>query len=348
MHAWWTWPLRSSPPSAPRPPSATPGRCSPLWSVAASQRQRRSPPWSPLRRKATARASTIARRRSSRSTFVGSDTSNREPARAGLRGKIGAAVPKERFGDHLAILSGTGQNIIGLGVFVAASLGSNVLTSREMGPGALGVITLATQFAFVGGAATRFGMDVAAVRRVAIDVGRGEPGRVRAIVARAAVISAVASVVVGVVVFALASNLASGFGAPGWGRQAFQAAALAIPFVALCQVYLGGTQGLKIMRHTVYIFWAGQPAAWIALMVAGWIAVRSVGMSVLAYAVSWLLATVAAWWAWERETANFARVPAEPGTFTELIRYGAPRAPAALLAQLLFWTDFFVAAHYVP
>src|SRR5204862_865247 len=26
----------------------------------------------------------------------------------------------------------------------------------------------------------------------------------------------------------------------------------------------------------------------------------------------------------------------------ELVRYGAPRAPAALLSQLLFWTDYFV------
>src|SRR5438093_5574804 len=153
-----------------------------------------------------------------------------------LRDAIRAALPKEQFGDHLPSLSGTGQNIAGLGIFVAATFATNVLISRAFGtsgPSALGTVTLATQFAFIGGAATRFGMDVAAVRRVAIDVGRGEPGRVRAIVARAAVISAVASVVVGVVVFALASNLASGFGAPGWGRQAFQAAALAIPFVAL-------------------------------------------------------------------------------------------------------------------
>src|SRR2546423_15203341 len=101
----------------------------------------------------------------------------------GIRALIRGALPGDRFGDHLAILSGTGQNIAGLAVFVLASLGTNVLISRAFGASgasALGVVTLATQLAFVGGAATRFGMGMAAVRRVAIDAGKGEPGRVRA------------------------------------------------------------------------------------------------------------------------------------------------------------------------
>src|SRR5205807_3391603 len=133
---------------------------------------------------------------------------------------------------------------------------------------ALGLVTLATQFAFVAGAATRFGMDVAAVRQVAIDVGKGRPGRLRAMMARAAAIAAVVSAVVALLAFFGAGILARVFGSSGSSGQvkaAFEAAALAVPFVALCQVYLGGTRGLKIMRHTLAIYWAGQPVAWIAL-----------------------------------------------------------------------------------
>src|SRR5207237_6285484 len=105
-----------------------------------------------------------------------------------------------------------------------------------------------------------------------------------------------------------AGMMAREFGAAGSeGRTAFEAAALALPFVSLCQVYLGGTQGLKIMRYTVGIFWAGQPAAWIVLMALGWIAARTLGMSVLAYALSWVVATAAAWFAWERSTRSFGR-----------------------------------------
>jgi O-antigen/teichoic acid export membrane protein len=268
----------------------------------------------------------------------------------GVRALIRAALPGDRFGDHLAILSGTGQNIAGLAVFVLASLGTNVLISRAFGArgaSALGVVTLATQLAFVGGAATRFGMDMAAVRRVAIDAGKGEPGRVRAVMARAAGIAAACSAVVAVAVFVASGALARAFAPGAEAGGAFRAAALALPFVALCQVYLGGTRGLKIMRHTLYVYWAGQPVAWIVLTLVGWTVSKTTATTVLAYALSWLLATVAAWALWRRETRAFAPLPPEPGETRELVRYGAPRAPAALLSQLLFWTDYFVVSRYV-
>jgi O-antigen/teichoic acid export membrane protein len=265
---------------------------------------------------------------------------------SGWRGAIRSALPKERFGDHLTILSGTGQNIAGLAVFVLATLGTNVLISRVLGASGLGVVTLASQFAFVAGAATRFGMDMAAVRRVAIDVGKGEPGRVRGVMVRAVAIASVASLAVGIAVFLGAGGIARAFGSRE-ARDAFRAAALALPFVALCQVYLGGTRGLKVMRHTLSIYWVGQPLAWIALLVAGWSVSKSVSMSVLAYAGSWILATFAAAFVWDRETRAFPDLPSEPGGSRELIRYGAPRAPAALLSQLLFWTDYFVLSRYV-
>ena len=72
--------------------------------------------------------------------------------------------------DHLTLLSGTAQNIVGLVVFVVGTFVANVLVSRAFGGGtagatALGVVTLGTQFAFIAAAGTRFGMDMAAVRR---------------------------------------------------------------------------------------------------------------------------------------------------------------------------------------
>jgi stage V sporulation protein B len=225
---------------------------------------------------------------------VGSDTSNSRRGVARYRSLIGSALPRERFGDHLTILAGTGQNIAGLAVYVVASFAANILVSRELGAPALGTVTLATQFAFIAGAATRFGMDMAATRRVAIDMGRGEPGRVRAVVSRAVAIAAAVSVVVAVPVFVAADPLARVFGGGPGLAAGFRAAAVALPFVALCQVFLGGTRGLKIMRHTLYVFWAGQPVAWIVLMLTGWAVAKSVGATVAGYAGSWVLATSAA------------------------------------------------------
>jgi O-antigen/teichoic acid export membrane protein len=260
---------------------------------------------------------------------------------------VAGILPGDRFGDHRAILAGTGQNIVGLGVFVLATFGTNVLIARVLGDEALGVITLTTQLAFVGGAATRFGMDMAATRLVAIDVGKGEPGRARGVVARAAAISGAVSLLVALPLFLGAGALSRVFTDGPAARGAFQAAALALPFVALCQVYLGGTRGLRVMRHTLYVYWAGQPLAWIGLMAAGWILAPTAGMGVLAYALSWILGTAAAWLVWRRETTIFPVVSPRPGEVTELVRYGAPRAPAALLSQGLFWADYFVLSLYV-
>jgi O-antigen/teichoic acid export membrane protein len=251
--------------------------------------------------------------------------------------------------DHVTILAGTGQNVVGLGVFVIASFGMNILIAQAFGKGsaALGQITVATQLAFVVGAATRFGMDMAAVRRVAIEVGKGEGGRSRAIVRIAITIAFAVSVIVAIVAFLFAGPIASLMRAP---TSAYRAAAAALVFVALAQVYLGGSRGLKIMRHTLYAYWVGQSVGWIVLTLVGWSVIgKTVSVTVLAYAASWLFATGVAWFFWRKESGKFAdQLPAEPREARALLRYGAPRAPAALLSQALFYTDLFVLSTKLP
>jgi O-antigen/teichoic acid export membrane protein len=260
----------------------------------------------------------------------------------GLAGALGLGAG-EGTRDHLTILSGTGQNIVGLAVFVVASFGMNILIARAFGEGsaALGQITLATQLAFVAGAATRFGMDMAAVRRVAIEVGRGEAGRSRAIVGLAVRIALAVSVAVAAIAFVLARPLAHLVKAP---VAAYRMAAVALIFVAVAQVYLGGSRGLKIMRHTLYAYWIGQAVSWIVFTLLAWaVFERTVAVTVGAYAASWMFATVVAWWFWRKESAKLVPpLPAEPNEARELIRYGVPRAPAALLSQALFYADLFV------
>jgi O-antigen/teichoic acid export membrane protein len=277
-----------------------------------------------------------------------SSNPQQSPRPRGIRAALESVIPFDRFGDERTILAGTGQSAVGLVVAILATFASQVLITRVQGPAAFGIVTLATQGALVLGFFSRFGMDMAAVRRVAIEVGGGERGRVRAIVGRASLIAAASSLVVGALVFGFARPLASAFAgdAVGPATDAFRAAAVAIPFVALVQVYLGATRGLKVMRHTLYVFWIGQPLGWLALILAGWLVARTVGITTLAYSVSWALATVWAAILWYRETRGFGREPPPQGEVGELIRYGAPRAPAALFSQLLFWTDLFVLSVY--
>jgi O-antigen/teichoic acid export membrane protein len=267
--------------------------------------------------------------------------------RAGLAGLLDMGEG-EQAQDRLVILSGTGQNVAGLAVFVIATFVMNVIIAHAFGERsvAFGQVTLVTQLAFVAGAATRFGMDMAAVRRVAVEAGRGEPGRSRAVVRIAAEIALAVSVVVAIAAFLSAGPLADFVHVPS---RSMRAASIALIFVAVAQVYLGGSRGLKIMRHTLYAYWIGQSVGWIVLTIIGWAVIgKTVPVTVLAYAASWAVATVVAFVSWRSATAGFPVLHAEPHEARELIRYGAPRAPAALLSQALFYTDLFVLSHYLP
>jgi O-antigen/teichoic acid export membrane protein len=131
------------------------------------------------------------------------------------------------------------------------------------------------------------------------------------------------------------------------GEWVVESAALGLPFLALANVWLSATRGLKIMRYTLYVFWAGQPVMWIVFMLIGWAFSQTTWMSVLAYSLSWVWAAVLAGYFWRRESRGWEPAPMQPGDVSRLVRYAGPRAPAALFSQLLFWTDLFVLRAYV-
>ncbi|MDQ3962383.1 MAG: oligosaccharide flippase family protein [Actinomycetota bacterium] len=249
--------------------------------------------------------------------------------------------------DYLAILSGTAQNVVGIVVAAIATLVAQVLMSNTLGAAGYGVVTVVTQAAFVISFATRAGMDMAVLRDVAIEAGQGRWERIRVPVARAALIAAAVSTAVGALVFVGAAAVRTLFSLPAeLADNAVEAVALGLPFLALANVWLSATRGLKIMRYTLYVFWAGQPIVWVILMILGWRISETGWMSVLAYSLSWVWATVAAFYFWRREARAWAAAPMKPGDIGRLARYAGLRAPAALFSQLLFWTDLFVLTRY--
>ena len=254
----------------------------------------------------------------------------------------------ESRSDYLSILSGTSQNVVGIVVAALATLAAQVLMTNALGPEGFGVVTVLTQAAFVASFATRAGMDMAVLRDVAVEVGVSRWAHIRTPVARAVVIAGLVSAVAGALVWVGAEQIRSLFSIDqDAGRYAVEAAALGLPFLAVANVWLSATRGLKIMRYTLYIFWAGQPLLWVALMLGGWQVSESTWMSVLTYSLSWLVAAVAAAYCWKRESSEWEVSPLEPGSMARLFRYAGPRAPAALFSQLLFWTDLFVLTRFV-
>lgn len=249
------------------------------------------------------------------------------------------ATSSSQPSEERTLLSGTAANVVGLCVGVAAALGTQILLGRTLLPGAFGIVTVAVQVAFVASAGSRFGMDMAAVRLVAIGRGGDAAAHLRSLVDRCALVAFAASVL-------LAAVLAGSAPLFGDYDQAIALAALGVPFIALTSVYLGATRGLTQMRQTLYVFWIGQPVAWIVLAGAAIAAGGETNAVVLAYGASWLLASVAAWALWRREARAYAGRKATSEEVRAALRYGLPRAPAALLAQAIFWADLWVLAAF--
>ena len=227
----------------------------------------------------------------------------------------------------------------GLIVFAIATFGIQILVARRLGAGAFGVVNVGQQLAFITAAAARFGMDMAATRLVAIEAGKGTPGAGRPIVRRASLIALGISVGVGGIILLLAPSLASAWGTP---TTVIVAAAVAVPFVALTFVITAASRGLKIMSHTLAAYWVGQSVSWIVFAVVIWQVSATAGATVYAYAASWIFATAVSAALWYRAVRKFPSQETSDGQVGALLRYGAPRAPAALFSQALFWIDFFV------
>jgi O-antigen/teichoic acid export membrane protein len=250
--------------------------------------------------------------------------------------------------DQRVILGNTGQNVLGLAIGAAATFAAQVIMTRKLGDRAYGVVTLTTQFAFIAAAATRFGMDVADVRLVAILVGRGEAARSRALVRRSGLIAAAVSLPFTVLALLLSPWLAEAFFAGNEAAvPAFRAAAVTVPFAALAFTYMGATRGLKIMRYTLYSQWTAQPIGWIVLTLAFWaVWSATAGTASWAFTASWALAVAIAVYGWWKEQRRFPHELAGEGIPEErtgaLLRFGALRAPGTLFSQLIFWTDLFV------
>jgi O-antigen/teichoic acid export membrane protein len=241
--------------------------------------------------------------------------------------------------EERTLLVGTATNVVGLVAGVAAALGVQILLGHALLPGAFGLVTVAVQVAFVASAGSRFGMDMAAIRLVAIGRGAGAHAHLRSLVDRCALVAFLASV-------ALAGILAAtSVFYDRYGRVVALAAA-AVPLIAVANVYLGATRGLGQMRQTLYVFWVGQPVLWLAIAGVAIVAGGATDAAVLAYDASWLLGALAAALLWRREARGFAERPATRLEVRAALRYGAPRAPAALLAQSVFWVDLWVLAAF--
>jgi O-antigen/teichoic acid export membrane protein len=184
--------------------------------------------------------------------------------------------------EERTLFRGTAANVVGLAAGVLAVYGVQVLFTRTLPGGGFGILTVAVQVAFVAGAGSRFGMDLSTVRDVAIGTGAGGTAALRSLVDRCAGIAGLVSIGVAVVLAAAS---------PLFGEYATAIAigAVSIPPAAVANTYLGATRGLKRMGPTLWVYWIGQPVAWMGLAGVAIALGGGTSAAVWTYNASWLL-----------------------------------------------------------
>jgi O-antigen/teichoic acid export membrane protein len=194
-------------------------------------------------------------------------------------------------------------NLFGAFVAALATVGVTVLVTRQFSKPVAGAFFTATSVFLIAEALGSLGAKTGAVYFVARLRRLGEAGRIP-IILRAAIIPViVASVVVSVALLLLASPLAhvlvtghlgSGKLSPAAVSQALRALALALPFAALLDAFLGATRGFRDMRCTVVVDNVGRSLLQLlgVLVAAG---ASSAALLAPLWAVPYMPAAACAW-----------------------------------------------------
>ena len=271
---------------------------------------------------------------------------------AGTAGRAGLAE----------VARGSALNLAGAVISAAATLATTVIVTRHFSRAVAGAFVTATSLFLIVEAIAGLGAGNGAVYFIARlrppgasrlpgtkgqspdgsgrPPGTGPDGRVAAILRAAVRPVLVASVLSAALMLVFAGPLARllaggplarGGTAPGPAADAIRALAVAVPFAALADTFLGASRGFRNMLPTVVVDRITRPAA----QVAGLIAAVAVGRAALLaplWALPYLPASLAAW-LWLRRTRLRPRPAARPAAALRPDRATAPPVPWAMPAH---------------
>jgi len=220
-----------------------------------------------------------------------------------------------------------------------ATLAVTVLVTRQFSKAVAGAFFTAISVFLIAEAVGSLGAKTGAVYFIARLRSLGEDSRIPAILRAAIVPVLVASLLVSAAVLLFAGPLAhlfigghlgQGHVSPGAVSQALRALALALPFAALLEAFLGATRGYRDMRATVLVDNIGRQ---VAQMVGVLLAVAAGSAALLAplWVVPYVPAAVGAWLWLRRLRKNpepaRGRMPPVPPELAALLALAKPVPP---------------------
>jgi len=240
--------------------------------------------------------------------------------------------------DARTMARGAAVNVAGALLTTALSFALSLVITHQIRAGELGLYSIALVTVLLGQVPATLGLDLGAVRFVALRVSGGDEKGARASLQAALAIVALSSGVAAVLLYWQAPWLTESFFHKPRATELVQIAAWSLPALALTRVAVGGLQGIGMMRFSALVnpIRVGANLALAApVLLLGY---GAKGLTVVFVAVSWLTLLAAA--------VLLAR--ALPGAFAlarrsarvrALLRFSLPQTLTVVLLQTMLWTD---------
>ncbi len=232
----------------------------------------------------------------------------------------------------------TGLMLGGSGFGRFLGLAFNFLTARVAGEALFGLYTLTQTVVNYLVALANFGLDQAVVRFAAIHRGTGDEPRLKGVVLQGLAVNASLGLLGGAGLYLLAPRISVSLFHKPELTVFLKWVALAVPFIALLNIFFGITQGLRLMKHTPLIRDLGYPVlklvVAVALFAAGMRAGAIIGAQV-STAVVWGLASLGILFQVLRPLLAGRRAVFERG----LIGFGFPLFLNDFVLKSFRWSD---------
>ena len=240
--------------------------------------------------------------------------------------------------DARTMARGAAANVGGALTATVLSFALSLLITHEIRAGAFGLYSIALVTVLLGQVVATLGLDVGAVRFVALRASQGDEEGARGSLQAAVTVVAGVSSVLALVLYWQAPWLAGSFFHKPLATELVRIVAFSLPALALTRVVIGSLQGLGVMRYSALvnpIRVAANIAVALPVLLLGY---EAKGLSWAFLAASWATLVVAVALLLRALPAAFVPV-LKRWQVRPLLRFSLPQTLTAMLLQTILWTD---------
>ena len=240
--------------------------------------------------------------------------------------------------DARTMARGAAANVAGALAATALSFALSLLITHQIRAGEFGLYSIALVTVLLGQVPATLGLDLGAVRFVALRASQGDGEGARASLQAAFGLVALTSAAAAALLYWQAPWVTQSFFHKPRATELVQIVAFSLPALALTRVAVGGLQGLGAMRLSALVNPARVAANIVLAAPVLLLGYGAKGLTAVFVAVSWLTLLVA--------LVQLARalprafVPSRaPARVQALLRFSLPQTLTVVLLQTMLWTD---------